>query len=346
MKVKISVIGHFGNGEKLLNGQTIKTKIVTEELQERFGKEQVIKIDTCGGLKNILKAPFQTFKALKKSENVLIFPAQNGLRIYAPLLALQKKFFKKCKVHYVVIGGWLPQFLSNRKKLTQSLKSFDGVYVETASMKKVLLSKGFENVYILPNCKKINVVSKEDLKYDFHLPYNLCTFSRVMKEKGIETAVNTVKKVNNDLGYVAYSLDIYGQVESEQREWFERLQQNFPEYINYRGSVNYSESVGVLKKYFALLFPTYYDGEGFAGTLIDAYSAGLPVIASDWKYNSELVNENVGMIFPVEDVNTFSELLKRIAVNPSLILDKKLNCLKEAKKYSIDVVINQLIEIL
>ena len=29
---KVCVIGHFGFGENLLNGQTIKTKIVTKEL--------------------------------------------------------------------------------------------------------------------------------------------------------------------------------------------------------------------------------------------------------------------------------------------------------------------------
>ena len=30
------VIGHFGFGRNLLNGQTIKTKILTEELEKRF----------------------------------------------------------------------------------------------------------------------------------------------------------------------------------------------------------------------------------------------------------------------------------------------------------------------
>ena len=35
MRVKISVLGHFGEGVKLLNGQTVKTKIITEELQNQ-----------------------------------------------------------------------------------------------------------------------------------------------------------------------------------------------------------------------------------------------------------------------------------------------------------------------
>jgi glycosyltransferase involved in cell wall biosynthesis len=51
----------------------------------------------------------------------------------------------------------------------------------------------------------------------------------------------------------------------------------------------------VLRDYFALLFPIYYIGEGFAGTAIDAFSAGVPVIASDWKYNSEVIKEGINV---------------------------------------------------
>ncbi|MFR3494185.1 MAG: glycosyltransferase [Blautia sp.] len=56
-----------------------------------------------------------------------------------------------------------------------------------------------------------------------------------------------------------------------------------PQYIRYKGMVPFNQSTEVLKNYDALLFPTYYEGEGFAGTIIDAFAAGLPVIASDWK---------------------------------------------------------------
>ncbi len=172
----------------------------------------------------------------------------------------------------------------------------------------------------------------------------LCTFSRVMREKGIEDAVNAVVSVNTDLGVQAFSLDIYGQVDGAQTEWFDSLQKEFPSYIRYGGLVPFDKSVDVLKGYFALLFPTYYEGEGFAGTLIDAYSAGVPVIASDWKYNAELVNENVGFVYPTGDQLAFVDILKAIAVDPTLLLCKKRLCLIEADKYKIDKAVQILIE--
>lgn len=344
MRIRVSVLGHFGKGKNLLNGQTVKTKIVTEELQNRLGQDQVMKIDTHGGWKTLLKAPFQVFRALKNSTNVLIFPAHNGLRVYAPLLSFEKRFFKKRKLHYVVIGGWLPEFLKGRKHLSDCLKRFDGIYVETETMKKALETQGFENIYVMPNCKKLTVLSENELVYPLGVPYKLCTFSRVMKEKGIEDAVNAVTVANADLGYTAYSLDIFGQVDEAQTEWFENLQSEFPPYIRYGGLVPFDKSVDVLKEYFALLFPTYYQGEGFAGTLIDAYSAGVPVIASDWKYNAELVNENVGFVYPTGDRQAFVDILKTAAKNPALLFSKKSQCLKEADKYKIDKAARILIE--
>ena len=330
---KVAAIGHFGHGFESLDGQTIKTKITTEELQNQLGWDQVETIDTHGGWKTLLRAPFQVFCALKNNANVLIFPANNGLRVYAPLLAFQRRFFKNRRIHYVVIGGWLPQFLQKRKQLAETLKEFDGIYVETNTMKNALETQGFENVFVMPNCKKLTVLSENDLIYPDGAPYRLCTFSRVMREKGIEDAVNAVVSANTALGVQAFALDIYGQVDGAQTEWFENLQKEFPSYIQYGGLVSFEKSVDVLKNYFTLLFPTYYHGEGFAGTLIDAMSAGIPVIASDWKYNPEIVSEDVGFLFPTKDVDALTEILCRIYGDNSLINDKKEACLAKSRQY-------------
>ena len=74
---KACVIGHFGFGKNLLNGQTVKTKIVASEVESVFGKENVLKIDTHGGIMALLRLPFQVFKAMRKCENILILPAHS-----------------------------------------------------------------------------------------------------------------------------------------------------------------------------------------------------------------------------------------------------------------------------
>lgn len=335
MRFKVSVLGHFGEGANLLNGQTVKTKIITEELQNQLGQDQVLKIDTYGGWKTLLKAPFQVFRALKKSTNVLIFPAHNGLRVYAPLLSFVKRFFKKRKIHYIVIGGWLPQFLTKRKRLAKCLKKFDGIYVETNTMKTALENQGFQNVLVMPNCKALTPLTEDELVYQNEPPYKLCTFSRVMKEKGIEDAIEAVKAINEKLGKTVYTLDIYGQVDAAQIEWFDELKSNFPEYVSYGGLVPFDKSVEVLKNYFALLFPTHFYTEGIPGTIIDAYAAGIPVISSKWESFGDIVDDGVtGFGYKFNCSNSLVDILWEVAKEPNLILNKKRICLNRYSEFS------------
>ena len=330
---KVCVMGHFGFGEDMMNGQTVKTKIVTTELERQFGAGQVMKIDTHGGARILPKVVFQLLQAFRRCGNVIILPAHNGIRIFAPLCAAFHRIYHR-NLHYVVIGGWLPEFLKNRKSLSKALKTFDGIYVETNTMKKALEKQGFANVYVMSNFKDLHILKESELVYHHTEPYPLCTFSRVMKEKGIEDAVNAVKRVNEQCGRTVYTLDIYGQVDSSQTEWFENLKNQFPSYVRYGGLVPFHQSVEVLKNYYALLFPTYYEGEGFAGTLLDAMAAGVPVIASDWKYNKELVNEKNGVLFETQNVYDLTKKMMSMQnIQLQNIYTLKRNCLQEAKKY-------------
>lgn len=336
---RVGIIGHFGFGKNLLNGQTIKTKIVTSTLETEIGKNEVIKVDTYGGLLSLFKLPYQLCSIERNSKNIIILPAHRGLKIIVPILLFLNRFYKR-KLHYCVIGGWLPNVCKRHRWLANELKKFDCIYVETKAMKIALEEQGFINIVVMPNFKDLVPVKENELVYQYEEPYILCTFSRVMKEKGIEDAIIAVKKINEIYRRTVYKLDIFGQIDSNQVEWFESIQKQFPDYICYKGVVEYDNSVDTLKKYYALLFPTYYDGEGFAGTLLDAMAAGVPVVASDWKYNSEIVNENNGVLFSTHDINDF---IHKIEYLSSLDLKSlKFRCLQEYDFYKPSNVIKKI----
>lgn len=343
--MKVGVCGHFGNGHDFFDGQTVKTKIVTSQLEKRFGVEHIVCVDTYGGTKKIFSHIFGIIKILLKCEHIIILPAQNGLRVIAPLLIFLNISFKR-NIYYDVIGGWLPDFVSKRKLLKEFLKKFDKIFVETKSMKKQLENQGFKNIDIIPNCKDLDVINEYEVKNTIGKPYKLCTFSRVMKEKGIEDAIQAVYTINSMWNDTYFELDIYGQVDNNQKQWFKELQSKFPAYINYIGIVPFNQTTKVLKKYDALLFPTYYEGEGFAGTLIDSFAAGLPVIASDWKYNSEIIESGkTGVIFETHNVRELQNAI--ISIHRDLIKwnSMKKNCLREAKKYLPDNAMEKLINL-
>lgn len=332
---KVCVVGHFGFGETMLNGQTVKTKILQKELVRKLGEDAVMCIDTHFASRlGLLKLPFTLFRALKRSEHTVILPAQNGLRVIVPILSFWNRFF--CRgLHYAVIGGWLAPFLEHRRSLRKQLQRFDGVYVETTTMRGALEAMGFSNAVVMPNCKTLPILSAEDAEIPAREPYRLATFSRVMREKGIEDAVNAVRSVNAHSGRTVYTLDIYGQVDGGQTEWFDALRKTFPEEIRYGGLVPFDKSVEMLTGCFALLFPTHFYTEGIPGTVIDAYAAGVPVISAKWESFADLIRDGeTGIGYRFDDETALEEILRALAEHPERILGMRRACLYEAERYA------------
>lgn len=174
---RVAVIGHFGIRLDLANGQTIKTKIITEEV-ENYCNEKAILVDAHGGVKAIIFVILGSINSLLRCKNIILMLTENGLKVSVQVLSFFNKFFHR-RLHYVV-GGWLPQFLKQQPSLVKKLKSFYMIYVETNNMRMLLEEIGFKNIVVMPNCKRLEIVSilKRCVK-----SYKLCTFSRVMKEK-------------------------------------------------------------------------------------------------------------------------------------------------------------------
>lgn len=333
--MKIGICGHFGGGEVFLDGQTVKTKIVYEALCSLHSSENIKTVDTYKIKKRLIPVLFGTFRLFSGSDVCIMLPAHNGLKVFSRLFAFLKKLYKK-KTYYVVIGGWLPEFIKDKPKIRASLETFDGILVETDTMRAALNELGYDNVAVLPNFKKLNLIEQAEIAFEHEIPYRLCTFSRVMKEKGIEDAINAVRMINEKIGKTVFTLDIYGQIDSGYAEEFERARENFPEYISYRGLVPFDRSSEVLREYCCLLFPTYYSGEGFAGTLIDAFASALPVIASDWKYNPEIVDDEVGVIFRAGDVQDLCRVLEDVYNGKYDLSAMRTSCLARARHYSFE----------
>ena len=340
----LCIIGHFCKNKFCFDGQTVKTRILTEELVRVLGKNHVKQIDTHNSKKHFFKLFLQIVYAFVKYKNIVILPAQNGVKVLVPLCCFLNKFFKR-KIFYIVIGGWLPQYLRNKRKLLKQLKKFNGIFVETATIKKLLNCINLDNVCVMPNCKDLQILSENELVYRQVKPYKLCTFSRVMKEKGIEDIVNIVQSINQQKGEIVYELDIYGQVDPKQMEWFEQLRKKFPQYIRYVGVVLFDQSVNILKNYSVLVFPTHFYTEGIPGTIIDAYASGVPVITSRWESFEDVCREGETSIsYTMGNNDELRDKLIQILKDKEQIFEMKKNCLEEAYKYKPVNVVKILLE--
>ncbi len=336
----VAIIGHFGVGQVLRNGQTIKAQNLADGMK-KYTTNDIKEIDTHGWGRH----PFRLFRTVrceaKRCDAMIMLPAQKGVRVFSPLLTRQKRR-NQIKIYYDVIGGWLPDLLVKNQRLMKKLKSFDGTWVEVPSMKQRLNGMGLQNVTVVPNFHVLTPLKEEELVFQNTLPYKLCIFSRILLNKGIEDAIQAVSLVNEGKGYTIYKLDIYGQIDDKYEMRFKQILESAPDYINYCGCVDPSESVNILKNYFAMLFPTYYEGEGFAGTILDAFSAGIPVIATDWKYNEEVINNKVGYLFKTRDIKELERILSDLSENPDKVMAMKKDCLRESYKYDAKNIIGQI----
>lgn len=331
---KISICGHFGGENQCYDGQTVKTQNIYEALKAYYGETEINKLDTYQWKKRPIFFLVRCIEAMKHSKNIIILPANNGVKVFVPLFTFLKKFFDT-KIFYIVIGGWLPELLKEKKSLKKKILKLDRIFVETNNMKEKLEKQNIHNIDILVNFKNINIINEKDIKLELKVPYKLCTFSRIIKEKGIEDAIRVVDRLNENGNNIKYNLDIYGEINPSYKAEFEKILTNTKDYIKYNGTVASKESTKIIKNYDLLLFPTYYEGEGMAGTIIDAMFSGVPVIASNWKYNKEVIkNEYNGILYPVKNNDLFSEAIESVINNKNIFLEMKRNCINEAKKYT------------
>lgn len=330
---KTAIIGCFCLGQEVAEGQSIKTRIVTREIERAIGAEQIRRIDTHNWKKNPFGLFMKSVLAVRKFDHVIMMTDEGGIKVFPWLLRLANAA-GKCKLHYVVVGGWLVHFLKKHPFLADCLRRFDGIFVETRVMKRGLEQLGFANVRIMPNCKVLEPLTEDQLVFRREEPWRLCTFSRVMKEKGIEDAVEAVRAVNARFGRTVCTLDIFGQVDAGQTAWFEALSADFPPEIRYGGIVSFDRSVGTIREYHALLFPTRFYTEGIPGTIIDAYAAGVPVVAAEWESFSDMIEPGVtGLGYPFGDGEALKTLLAELVQEPERLLAMKKNCLTRAEDY-------------
>lgn len=344
MKKKISFIGHYSEDVRFYDGQSIKTKIFFDEIQATDFYD-VDMIDTCKWSSKIFSLLKKCNYACRNDDYVVMMPGPSGFKALVRLLNIMSGKNRRCKLVYVVTGGWITELISRKSWYLKWLNKFDCVIVETQTLKTELENVGVETrLFVVPNFKRLDIVTSVAPVAKF--PYRFCTFSRVMREKGISDAVECIKTINEKYSNTLVTLDIYGQIEENYQSEFEDLMKSVPRYIRYKGIVDFDKSVETLKDYYALLYPTRYDAECQSGTVIDAFASGLPVIAYDWRFGKDLIDNGVEGWRCKADVDELVKAVEFAINDQDMILTMRVNCVKKAQDFTPDVNIEKFVEIL
>lgn len=323
--MQILLIGNFNEeNTKLVNGQTLKSDLIYKTLTE-IREYEVKKINT-----NILKEDiFKLLPLLRKSNKIIVMLGQNGMKYLFPILYILTKIFKK-ELYYIVIGGWLPNYLKKNILLKKLLKHIKKILIESDGLKQELQTIGIMNTEILYNFRDEDsfLIEKNTNSGDNKKYFKTVFLSRVIKEKGIYDLIEVIKELNKIKKNI--NLDIYGPVEEK-----EKLMIKLDENIKYKGILEQKDIYLTLSKYDLMVFPTYYEGEGQAGVIIEAILSKLPVLASDWRFNTEFIKDNeTGFLYKTKNNIELRKKIEYLMKNKKDLERIKVNLVKEREKFT------------
>lgn len=118
---------------------------------------------------------------------------------------------------------------------------------------------------------------------------NISYVSCVEESKGLDTLLEIARILQAEHVDKYVKIDFYGQ---KKDHFFDEHLADIAMF-EYTGLLQPEEVIPTLQEYDALIFPSHYVGKGCPGILVEALSAGLPIIASNWKYNSEFVTNGL-----------------------------------------------------
>lgn len=341
---KIIVVGTYGEGKTVSDGQINKVRDYNKYITTHFGNESVRQVDIGKYKRKPCSTLIRFLKDFLWCNNiVLLFTGDgNGIKTVFPFISRISRIFHK-ELLFSVVGGGLLNNLDSKPNLIRRLKSVDALYVETKMMKMALEARGFSNVYYAPVFSKRNGIEMGDIVDDFFEPLRMCTYARVIKEKGISDAIDAVIDVNKRLGRLACVLDIYGDPVGDYADEFNEKLKVAGESVKCNSLLDDTNAISELSKHYLLLFPTYYEGEGFPIALVESMKAGLPVIATDWHFNSEIIDDGrTGIVYKRDGAIRLSDIILELINDKERVLRMRIECVKESKKYDPDAILKDL----
>ncbi|PEL13553.1 glycosyltransferase [Bacillus sp. AFS017336] len=327
----IMFLGSISLKRNRLDGVTVKSRTLLKWLQSNNYIVNVI--DTDNWTKNIIYILFKFFISIFRSDFIILSSADRGAYYALKLLNLLK--IKK-PIYYLVAGGRLGERIIKNEYNYETYKKCTRIYVESKLMYDQIKEYNL-NVKVLNNFREIPSISSKKIENDI---IKFIYFGRIIPEKGITDAL----VVMNNLREKGYNLkfDLYGQVKSEYLSQIKKYLNNDIKYKGEYAPDGISE-YNIYSQYDVLVFPTKYPGECLPGTLIEAYIAGLTILASEWKYAKEYIeHEKVGYLFNYNDISEFEKVAEKLINEKEKIKDFKENSKKYSSKFDVNTVLNEL----
>ena len=330
---KVIFVGWVNQGKAPVDGETTKNQYIIAEL-EKYCKVTIL--DFYEKRRHPWVYGQALWALLAKPKATIIF-STSAKNVYA-ILRLFKHLRVRRDIIYWVIGGAFAKQVRDGKFRADVFNYITYNLVQCHSMIDELKEAGVTNARFVSNFKPIPYypdmekalaarAKSETLRFVF--------LSRVMPDKGCDYILEAVRRLNAKGLQHRFSVDFYGKIDADYREQFLK-EVSLLGNVTCHGLLDLRthEGYDTLASYHAMLFPTFHPSEGFAGVMIDAFIASLPVLASDWAHNAEAITDGKqGVIYPVHNVEALTSVMEQCISGQVDLQTMARNARAEAPKY-------------
>ncbi len=216
--------------------------------------------------------------------------------------------------------------------IKHSLKLCDIYLVQSRALLQKSLEIGIKQTHWFSTSRpmektlhKLEAVSSVCRKFIF--------LGRVTRTKGIEHILNLESRLPSDV-----VIDVFGPFDGEMDE---------SHFVNstkvrYCGITHNPQET--LRRYDAFLLPTFWEGEGYPGALLEAYGAGLPVIATRFGALPEIVDEKTGILIVPNDGDSLLKAILKLVEDDGYFNRLRAGVLARRLEFSSDYWNNKFVE--
>lgn len=271
---------------------------------------------------------------------VSIHPTARATFTLAPIVWLLCRLFgKKCILRK--FGGVFDQDFQQKPGLVRwlarkTLLQMDLLLFETQALVGYFSQQTTKPVVWYPNSRPLPAKTNGHAASTAvapHLP-KFIYLGHIKRSKGIHEIIQAAAQITEPV-----EIDVYGPIKETALEDIAK-----ETHVAYKGVVHAHEVAATLQAYDVLLLPTYHQGEGYPGVILEAYANGLPVISTHWNAIPEIVDPDSGILIQPKDANALRQAMLKLIRNPQEYARLKAGAEKKAKTFSSEYWSNKFID--
>ena len=160
--------------------------------------------------------------------------------------------------------------------------------------------------------------------------------SQLRREKGPEQAARAAAHLPSDASLTIHGPDMPG---------FDARPLGQLPRVELAGPIDSADVRAALLAHDVLVFPSYHEGEGMPGVVIEALQMGLPVIATNWRSLTEIVTDGEsGLVVEARDVGSLAAAMTRLASDDALFARLRRGALARGEEFRAGLWTERLVE--